>query len=204
MNDSRLVHVALYDTLADWEIALVTPYLRKNGHRVVTVAEHGAPVTTMGGLRVLPDLTLAELRPEDSALLIVAGAEQWPTRIAPFASAARRFLDAGVPVAAICGGTAALAAEGLLDDRAHTGAVPEALAATGYAGGAHYREADAVTDRNVVTAGPTAPIAFAREILAHLRVLDENVLDAWFRLYAHSDPDAFAEAMAAEGPGEAA
>ncbi|GAB3962691.1 DJ-1/PfpI family protein [Streptomyces sparsus] len=204
MNSVRTVHVALYDTLADWEIGLVTPYLRKNGCRVVTVAEQTGPVTTMGGLRVLPDLTLAALRPADSALLIVPGAEDHQRRISPFAAKAREFLAAGVPVAAICGGAAALAAEGLLDDRDHTAAVPEALAATGYAGGSHYREADAVTDGDVITAGPTEPVAFAREILARLELLDAEVLDAWFRLYAHSDVSAYGTAMAAEGSGQPA
>jgi putative intracellular protease/amidase len=46
---------------------------------------------------------------------------------------ASRFLDTGVPVAAICGATEALARAGLLDRRPHTSAAPEALAATGYA-----------------------------------------------------------------------
>ena len=51
-----------------------------------------------------------------------------------FAGKAAEFLDAGVPVAAICGATAGLAAEGLLDDRRHTSNAAEFLAATGYGG----------------------------------------------------------------------
>lgn len=49
----------------------------------------------MGGLRVLPDLALDELRPEDSSLLVLTGASLWDTSgdLAPFARTARAFLD---------------------------------------------------------------------------------------------------------------
>ncbi|PWS40103.1 glutamine amidotransferase, partial [Streptomyces sp. ZEA17I] len=100
-----VVHLAVYDTLADWETGYTTAFLAQNGYRVRTVGPEREPVTTMGGLRVQPDLALAELRPEDSALLILPGAGLWDAGddLAPFARAARAFLDAEVPVAAICG-----------------------------------------------------------------------------------------------------
>ncbi|MDT0345025.1 DJ-1/PfpI family protein [Streptomyces litchfieldiae] len=194
------VHLAVYDTLADWEAGHAIAELNRRGHRVVAVGVTPEPVTTIGGLRILPDMTLEELRPEDSELLILPGADLWLTgdALAPFGRAARAFLAAGVPVAAICGATVGLAREGLLDDRAHTGAAAQVLAMSGYAGGDRYRDADAVTDGDVITAGPTDPEAFAREILARLGVLEPHVLDAWFRLYAHSDAAAY-EIVAAAG-----
>jgi putative intracellular protease/amidase len=131
---------------------------------------------------------------EDAALLVLPGADLWDAGddLAPFARAARAFLDAGVPVAAICGATLGLAREGLLDDRDHTSAVSFYLAASGYAGGERYVEADAVTDRGLVTAGPTEPVAFAREVLALLGVYEGEVLDAWYRLFHDSDAGAYA------------
>ncbi|MFI5572270.1 type 1 glutamine amidotransferase family protein [Streptomyces sp. NPDC051740] len=190
----RPVHLALYDTFADWETGHATAHLARAGYEVRTVTPAGEPVTGIGGLRVLSDLALDELRPEDSALLILPGADRWDEGddLAPFARTARAFLDAGVPVAAICGATAGLAREGLLDERAHTSAVSFYLAATGYAGGDRYVEADAVTDGNLVTAGPTEPVAFAREILRLLGVHDDTVTDAWYRLFHDSDPEAYA------------
>ncbi|MYR43281.1 type 1 glutamine amidotransferase family protein [Streptomyces sp. SID5910] len=188
------VHLAVYDTLADWETGHATAYLARGGYGIRTVGPTTAPVTSIGGLRVQPDLALADLRPEDSSLLILPGADSWDTGddLAPFARTARAFLDAGVPVAAICGATAGLAREGLLDDRAHTSAVSFYLAATGYAGGERYTEADAVTDRGLITAGPTEPVAFAREVLGLLGVYEGEVLDAWYRLFHDSDPSAYA------------
>ncbi|MEC4016449.1 DJ-1/PfpI family protein [Streptomyces sp. H27-D2] len=208
----KTVHVALYDTVADWEFGYATAYLRDTTfHRaprtpveIVTVAASAEPVTTIGGLRLLPDRALDGLRPEDSAMLILPGAQLWDggEELAPFARKAAEFLDAGVPVAAICGATAGLARKGLFDEREHTSGAAGYLAhQPGYKGGDHYREAAAVTDRSrgLITAGPTEPVAFAREILARLDLLEPEVLDAWFRLFSESDASAFEALEAAAG-----
>src|SRR5262249_56680848 len=82
--------------------------------------------------------------------------------------AARRFLTAGVPVAAICGATYGLATEGLLDNRAHTSNAAEYLASSGYAGGDRYVPEPAVTDGDLITASATAPAPFASATFARL------------------------------------
>ncbi|MCF6523581.1 DJ-1/PfpI family protein [Streptomyces sp. JJ36] len=190
------VHLALYDTFADYEYGHVAAHLPGG---VTTVGPTREPVTSKAGLRITPDLALAELRPEDSAMLILPGADLWfGDALAPFARTARAFLAAGVPVAAICGATYGLAAEGLLDDRDHTSAAPEYLAMSGYGGAARYRDADAVTDGDLITAGPTAPIAFAREVFARLGTFPPEVLDAWYRLFRDADPEAYAVFAAAQ------
>ncbi|WP_327316809.1 type 1 glutamine amidotransferase family protein [Streptomyces sp. NBC_01235] len=197
------VHLAVYDTLADWETGHATAYLARAGHEIRTVGPTREPVVSIGGLRVRPDLALADVRPEDSSLPILPGADLWDTSddLAPFARKAREFLAAGVPVAAICGATAGLAREGLLDDRDHTSAVSFYLAATGYGGGERYVEADAVTDGALITAGPTEPVAFAREIFGLLGVYEGEVLDAWYRLFHDSDAQAYAVLEKAEKAG---
>ncbi|MCX5605427.1 glutamine amidotransferase [Streptomyces phaeochromogenes] len=198
-SDRKPVHLAVYDTLADWETGHTTAYLARGGYEIRTVGASLAPVRSVGGLRIQPDVTLDDLRPEDSSLLILPGADLWDTGddLAPFARKAREFLDADVPVAAICGGTAGLAREGLLDDRAHTSAVSFYLAATGYKGGERYVDTDAVTDGRLITAGPTEPVAFAREVFGLLGVYEGEVLDAWYRLFHDSDAEAYAVLEAA-------
>ncbi|WP_149181015.1 type 1 glutamine amidotransferase family protein [Streptomyces sp. TRM49041] len=191
----KTVHLAVYDTFADWETGHATAWLARGGYEIRTVGPTTDPVTTIGGLRVTPDLALADLRAEDSALLILTGADLWDAGddLAPFAAEARTFLDAGVPVAAICGATLGLAREGLLDDRPHTSAVSFYLAASGYKGADHYTEADAVTAGDLITAGPTEPVAFAREVLGRLGVFEGGKLDAWYGLFHDSDPAAYEE-----------
>ena len=203
MTNAQTIHVALYDSLADWEIGHLLAELRTGRFTgtpfaVVTVAETTDPITTMGGVRLLPDITLAELDPAPSALLVLPGAEQWDAGWnTAFADAARRFLDAGVPVAAICGATAGLARAGLLDDRRHTSAAAEYLASTGYAGGQHYVDERAVVDGNVITAGPQSPVQFARATLLHLELASEAKLDAYEAVFDRGDASGYPALMAA-------
>ena len=202
---TQIVHVAAYNTLADWEVGYATahinkPLWHKNPGRfgTATVAASTDSITTMGGIRVLPDVALADLRPQDSAMLILPGNDIWNTEeFVPWANKAREFLAAGVPVAAICGATGGLAMAGLLDDRAHTSNAAEFLAGTGYAGGDLYRDAPAVDDRGLITANATAPVEFAAAIFARLEVFEPNVLASWLKLYRDRDPAGFFELMAA-------
>lgn len=202
-------HIAIYETLADWEAGHLLAELRTGrftgaSFDVVTVAESLEPVTTMGGLRLLPDTLAADLDPAASELLVLPGAELWDTGgAAAFAGAAARFLAAGVPVAAICGATAGLARAGLLDDRRHTSAAAEYLAATGYAGGEYYEDARAVADSGLVTAGPDAPVQFARATLALLGLMPEAALEAYEGVFARGDATCFPALMEAAGSPDA-
>lgn len=201
----QTIHLAVFDTLADWEPGfavanLNNPAFQKQPgrYRVITVGESTEPVTTVGGVRILPDTTLDQLDPARSAMLILPGGSRWMTGDGnvPYAKQARAFVEAGVPVAAICGATVGLAAEGLLDDRAHTGNSLDEISTSGYAGAAHYRDEPAVTDRGVITAGGIAPIEFAREIFTLLDVYDPAVLAAWFAMFRHHDLSLMAALMA--------
>ncbi|MEU8900707.1 type 1 glutamine amidotransferase family protein [Nocardia sp. NPDC048505] len=204
--NTKTVHAAVYDTLADWEIGAATAHINNpewqvtpGAFEVRTVGLTKEPIVTKGGLRIVPDLSLEEIGPAASAMLILPGADTWMgEELVPFARKAREFAEAGVPVAAICGATFGLAKEGLLDDRAHTSNVAEFLVYSGYSGADKYVEQPAVTDRGVVTASGTAPFEFAREVLGVLGVYEPHVLDAWYRLFAHSDPAAYAELDAYE------
>jgi putative intracellular protease/amidase len=204
---TRTAHVALYDTLADWEVGHLLVELRTGRFtgepwQIVTVGASTDPVTTMGGLRVVPDQTLADLDPADSELLILPGADLWDEgRGEDFAAAAGRFLDAGVPVAAICGATAGLARAGLLDDRRHTSAAPEYLAATGYGGGDHYVHQRAVVDGDLITAGPQSPVQFSRATLTRLGLASEETLEAYETVFHRGDPSGFPVLMRAGQPG---
>jgi putative intracellular protease/amidase len=200
---NRTAHVALYDTLADWEVGHLLAELhsgRFTGTRfeVVTVAESRDPITTMGGVRMVPDALLADLEPAESELLILPGADMWDAGGGEaFAAAAGRFLDAGVPVAAICGATAGLARAGLLDERNHTSAAPEYLAATGYAGGDRYLHERAVVDGDLITAGPQSPVQFACATLKRLGLATDRTLDAYEALFDRGDQGAFPVLMRA-------
>lgn len=200
---TRTAHLALLDTLADWEVGHLLVELRTGRFTgepfdIVTLGVGPDPITTMGGLCVFPDMDVDHFDPHQSALLILPGGDRWDTPPGlAFLEAARRTLDAGVPVAAICGAVFALAAAGLLDDRDHTGADPGYLASSGYAGADRYVEARAVADGNVVTAGPSSPVQFTRVTLQHLGLMSDEVAEAYEGVFHDEDAAAYGALMSA-------
>jgi putative intracellular protease/amidase len=123
---------------------------------------------------------------ENVGLLILPGGDTWLDPIhAPIFPIVEAFLEKKIPVAAICGATIGLAANGLLDDRAHTsndlGYLKMCVPA--YRGEAHYVHEPAVRDGGLITASGVAPLEFAREILMKLDVMTPATLDAWYSLF---------------------
>ena len=104
----------------------------------------------------------------------------------------REFIAAGVPVAAICAATLALARAGLLDHLRHTSNAREYLISTGYRGTAFYCGVPAVTDKNVITATGLAPVDFAREIFNRLNLYSAASIEAWFAMFKHCDVSKYA------------
>ena len=165
--------MAVYDTFADWEVGFATAHIN-NGARQ---RDHGPPgrhrrrepwepVTSMGGMRVIPDVTLDELRPADSAMLILPGAETRPTggysasaakarKSSTPACRSRRFAERrwGSPSRA-CSTSATTRATRPWSSR------PRATAAR-----PNYRDEPAVTDAGRDHDGD-GPVEFAREVMA--------------------------------------
>jgi putative intracellular protease/amidase len=197
-------HLGIYNTLADWEPGYLLVELRTGRFTgttwdIVTVAESREPITTMGGLRVVPDMLLEDLDPASSNLLILPGADVWDAGGGgAFAAAAARFLDVGVPVAAICGATAGLARAGMLDRRRHTSAAADYLMATGYAGGNYYVDERAVVDGDLITAGPQSPVQFGCATLGRLGLMSDRTLQAYEGVFHKGDATAFAVLMQAQ------
>jgi putative intracellular protease/amidase len=207
----QTVHIAAYDGLADWECALAVAHIRNPRFQsgppphVLTVAASDAPVTTMGGARVLPDVDLDDVDPTASAMLILPGADMFlaaeTEEVARWGALAGRFVATGTPVAAICGATRLLASRGILDDTPHTSNAPVVLEHPRYRGTEHYVARPAVTGRthaggSVITATGTAPVHFAREILDVLDLYRPHTLDAWFDLYTTREESAYARLLA--------
>jgi putative intracellular protease/amidase len=204
MTQPTDVHLFLPQTMADWEPGYAVAHINRpapgmpSAYRVRTVGLSKAPVRTVGGLTLLPDLTVAELDPRTSALLILPGADNWDgSDNDPILDRARAFVQQGKPVAAICGATLGLARAGLLDECRHTSNALEFLAASGYAGASRYVDEPAVEDGGIITANSTAPLEFARLILARLKVYPDDALREWYGLFKTSKPEHYFGLVAA-------
>ena len=180
-------YTLLRNGYADWEPASALAELRRTfGFGVKTVGLNAEIVTSMAGLRVMPDLALERFDPESAAILILPGGDVWTEGEVPEISRALRAMVAHQrPVAAICAATLALAHGGLLDDRQHTSNGRQFIGSfvPQYRGAEFYRPVPAVRDRGVITANGLAPFAFAAEIFRELTPGREKDIEMYEKLY---------------------
>jgi putative intracellular protease/amidase len=187
------VYMLVFDGLADWEPAHALCALGRSGkYDLRTVGFTAEPVRTMGGLQLVPDMTLNEVDPQDAALFILPGGERWEQR--PEAGARSGLHDLlgrlhaeEVPIAAICGATLELARAGFTRGVRHTSNAREYLEAMvpTYGDQSHYVNEQAVRDHNLITASGIGSLEFAREIMKQLRLHDEAEIEGWYQLFKH-------------------
>lgn len=184
----KAVYLLVVDGFADWEPAHAVAELRRSGHyRIEVVGLTRDPVESMGGIRVLPSIAVTEVKPEDVAVFILPGGDRWEnSAVEPELAQLLRRLDAqGVPLAAICGATVAMARLGLLRGRRHTSNGLEYLQSqhADYAEAANYVDAPAVRDRGLITASGLGDVEFARELFEELNVLSESDRAVWAAMF---------------------
>ena len=198
------VYFLIFDGFADWQAALALCEVRRPGDwRVQTVGFTRESVTSMGGLAVQPDASLAELDPRRAALLIVPGGHLWQRgEGAPAVTSIRELHAGGAPVAGIDSGVLALARAGLLDRCRHTGNWSGQIAhqVPAYAGADQYdNDVLAVSDGGVITASHLGSVEFAHEVIRTLDLYSASDREHWFRLFKHAQlpPWCIGEAVAA-------
>jgi putative intracellular protease/amidase len=190
----KTIALLVFDGFADWEPAFALTGLRRWGRReVVTVGYNETPVTSMGGLRLMPDRALRDLSVDDTQLLILPGGDQWledyPRQ--EIDRLLRSFESHGVTIAGICAGTTALARAGLFHGRRHTSNGKAFLLkhVPGYETQDLYVETLAARDHGVISASGLGAVEFAREIFAELGVLGEDDLRLYEQMYRYGrDP----------------
>jgi len=193
------VYLYIFDTMADWEFGYLNAELQSGRYfkegatplKIVTMGNSKEPITTMGGLRVIPDITIDEFNMDNAAVLILSGGNTWSDKIHDsILSLAEKCLENSIVVAAICGATIALARVGLLDKRYHTSNNLKYLkmACPNYTGESYYKQELAVNDNNLITASGIAPLEFAMEVFKKLDTFSPAVLEAWYQLYKTQNP----------------
>jgi putative intracellular protease/amidase len=191
MNNT--VYLYVFDTMSDWEIGYLTAELNTGRYfkkelvplKIVTVGNDLMPVTTMGGLKILPDIKLDDCIIVNTDALILPGGDTWTDSIhQPILNFAEGCLKEGLIVAAICGATMGLAQAGLLNSSWHTSNDLEYLKmiCPTYTGENYYKMESAVTDGKLITASGIAPLEFTVHVLKALDLFSSETLDAWYNL----------------------
>ena len=196
------IYVYVLDTLADWELGYVTAelnsgrFFKKDAPRIAlkTVGSSTEPIRTMGGLTVVPDCSVNEIAVSETSVLLLPGADTWSDpKQSAILEKARELLSSGAAVCAICGATAALAGAGVLDRRPHTSNGPGFLemVSPGYQGQGFYIDQPSVADNNLITAGSTGALLWAKQIIEYLGVFGPSTLEAWYEYFNTGKPEQF-------------
>ena len=206
----RKVYIYLLNTMADWEIGHISAelnsrrFFKKDAEEIdlkyVSVSKE--IVKTMGGLTVTPDCLVDDISIDEKTVLIFPGADTWnDERNNKVLGKAVEVLDANGTVCAICGATVALAKKGLLDQCSHTSNgkgflemfVPE------YKGTDFYVDSPAVADKNLITAGATGSLLWAKLIIERLNVFSDKALESWYNYFKTGKAEYFFALMQQAG-----
>ncbi len=133
-----------------------------------TVAPTFEPIKSIGGFTTLPDYSFVTM-PGDYAALVLIGGFGWSTPVAEqIVPIIRQAIEKGKIIGAICNGASFMAKHGFLNSVKHTGNGPEQLKLWGgdnYTNPDGYIHAQAIKDKNIVTANGSAALEFAKELL---------------------------------------
>lgn len=202
----RTLYLYTPDTLADWEPGLVLAELRSGRYlkdpalkyNIRLCGRNTDPVSTMGGIHLVPDVAIMDIRPITGDILVLPGADTWLDPVQePVIAKVQKLLDNGTVIAAICGATLGLASAGLLENRPHTSNDLAALKmfCPHYRGEHYYVNEPAVTGDNLITASGLAPVEFAYHVFRKLDVMSPAALEAWYGLFTTRKPEYFYRLM---------
>ena len=183
----------LLNEYTDWEGAFLSTALHVGvipggeiKYEVHTVAPTPDTVCSIGGFRTLPDYSFENM-PKDYAALVLIGGNRWDSPEAELVvPLVQEALDKGKIVGAICNGASFLCSHGFLNKVKHTGNGLDQLKKWGgprYTNAENYVEAQAVSDKNIVTAKGVGHLEFTCEILLLLKANSPEQIDAWYDFY---------------------
>lgn len=204
---TKKAYLYVFHTMSDWEYGHLIAELNTGRYfkkdipplNIMTIGTTKETVTTMGGLKIRPELSLNQCTFNKADLLILPGGFTWGEKTQHrILERIGKALETGTIVAAICGATEALANMGYLNNRKHTSNSMDYLKTVcpNYKG-ENFHEEDllATTSDNLITASGIAPLEFAREVLQKLEVLSPETLNSWYQLNKTQKPEYFFELM---------
>lgn len=158
------------------------------------VAPTSEPVRSIGGFRTLPDYSF-DTMPDDYAALVLIGGFGWSTPVAEqVVPIVQQAVDKGRIIGAICNGASFMAKHGFLNEVKHTGNGPGQLRLWGgenYSNADGYVHAQAVSEKNIVTANGSATLEFAKELLLLLENDTPERIEMYYRFNKQGFCDLF-------------
>jgi putative intracellular protease/amidase len=196
----KTIYIYVLDTMAEWEIGnllqavSMEQAVRKEQPRyqVKTFGLNKTPVKTIGGLTLIPNLSIDQITENDMAAILLPGAEKWSDQKHNVAiEKAQVAMEKDILVGAICGATLAIANHSMLNNFRHTSNSLDYLSyfSNNYDGQDYYVNQVAVADKNLITASVTGGLEWAKLIIERLNIYPEEKIDLWYKYFKTGNPD---------------
>lgn len=179
----KILYIIL-EQWADWELAYISSAVNMLGQGKFenkTVSLTKSAVTSIGGVKCLPDYDL-KTAPSDFEAAILIGGMSWHSgnalQVRPLVDAC---LKSGKVLGAICDACRFLGSVGALNGAKHTANdLNELKQYSAYTNEQGFIHRQAVSDNNIITANGTAALEFAQEVLLSLSVAPEEKIKDWY------------------------
>ncbi len=179
----KILYVIL-EQWADWELAYISSAVNMLGrgkfeNKIVSLTKNA--ITSIGGVKCLPDYDLQTV-PSDYDALILIGGMSWHNENA---LQVKPLIDDCIKhnkiLSAICDACRFLGAVGALNGAKHTANdLTELKQYSNYTNEQGFIHRQAVADNKVITANGTAALEFAQEVLRALSVATEEKIKGWY------------------------
>ncbi len=170
-SKGKILMIIAPDKFRDEELLVPKRIFEESGYEVVVASREKRQCVGMLGTRVMPDITLDEVKPEDYVAVVMVGGVGAQTYFndEKVQDLLRRFYEQDKVVAAICLAPVVLANAGLLEGKRATVWHSESRVLSQK--GAEYTGEPVSQDGRLITgAGPFAAEEFAKQILRELEM----------------------------------
>ncbi len=179
----KILYVVL-EQWADWELAYISSAVNMLGqgkfeNKTVSLTKNA--VTSIGGIKCLPDYDLQNIPPDNAAVILIGGMSWHNENALQVKPLVKSCIKSGKVLGAICDACRFLGSVGALNNEKHTANdLNELKQYAAYTNEQGFIHRQAVSDNNIITANGTATLEFAQEILRALSVATEEQISGWY------------------------
>ncbi len=180
----KTILYVILEQFADWELAYLSSAVNMLGegkfeNKIVSLTKNA--VTSIGGVKCLPDCDLQDIPKDYDALILIGGLSWHDEKAIELKPLIETCLKDGNVLGAICDACRFLGSVGALNKVMHTAnSLAELQQHAAYTNAQGFIPRQAVADNKVVTANGTAPLEFAQEVLTVLSVASEEKIKGWY------------------------
>ena len=180
----KTILYVILEQFADWELAYLSSAVNMLGegkfeNKIVSLTKNA--VTSIGGVKCLPDCDLQNIPKDYNALILIGGLSWRDEKTIELKPLIETCLTDGKVLGAICDACRFLGSVGALNNVKHTAnSLAELQQHAAYTNVQGFIPRQAVADNKVITANGTAPLEFAREVLTALSVASEEKIKGWY------------------------